>query len=190
MTYSDGVYTAGVELDGQPYTDQKAKTVTLTFDMGGKCDDYVITAQVGTALMLQYMNAIRAAQAEGFRIAGFTPGLPESYTSYEELSAVTNSVYMGTVPETDTVYYASWNAEVTPAITVGGLKCGASLPSTLPEITPAEPDKYYIPEEPDDTDNVCPWCGETHDKSTFIGFFTEFIHDILYVIRQIFFCFV
>lgn len=32
---------------------------------------------------------------------------------------------------------------------------------------------------------VCELCGETHDVSTISGFFTDFMHDILYVLKQL-----
>ena len=62
--------------------------------------------------------------------------------------------------------------------------CG-EIVDTYTEAIPATgaPDE---PDGPADTDNVCPWCGKAHDKHTFAGFWTEFIHDFLYIIRQLF----
>ncbi len=45
------------------------------------------------------------------------------------------------------------------------------------------------PAEPAGTDDVCHWCGETHDKRTFTGFWTSFLHDLLFIIRQLLFIF-
>ena len=42
------------------------------------------------------------------------------------------------------------------------------------------------PEEPTETDGGCPWCGETHNRRTLSGWWTEFVHHILFIIRRIF----
>ena len=303
VTYAAGIYTAIVELDGTPYTDEKAKTVTLTFDMGGKCDNYVVEAEAGADMVNHYMAAMNSAQAEGFVMTGFAPLPPENYETINAFNAASSALFTSKVPETDAVYYGFWKTLITPEIAVGELRCGASLPDTLPQITPSEPDKVAVyeqhwydaegtavggqayamyvsleadyswaftadapvvsgadtvdfralrvldtlelnvtaqhytdgtsrrtetvitpatattagekqiciycaggcgeivdtytepipatgapdePDEPADTDNVCPWCGEIHDKSTFVGFWTEFIHDLLYILRQLF----
>ena len=209
---------------------------------------------------------------------------------------------LGTVPETDTVYYAMWNVLIVPGFTVGEVKCGTDLARNTPAVTCSEPDRYYVyniywtneepgvavggtayelyvclnadfgwifdaeqdpfiegaevvfeelngnqhyihlnvtpvhytdetsaveeriltpatateagqkqicvycaggcgeivetrteaipatgvPEEPAETQDVCPWCGETHDPHTLIGWLTEFLHDFLFVTRSIF----
>lgn len=303
VTCDAGVYTATVELDGTPYTSKKAKTVTLTFDMGGKCENYIVEAEAGADMVNHYMAAMNSAQAEGFVMTGFAPLPPENYETINAFNAASSALFTCKVPETDTVYYGFWKTLITPEIAVGELRCGASLPDTLPQITPSEPDKVAVyeqhwfdaegtavggqayamyvsleagyswaftadapvvsgadtvgfralrvldtlelnvtaqhytdgtsrrtetvitpatattagekqiciycaggcgeivdtytepipatgapdgPDEPADTDNVCPWCGEIHDKSTFVGFWTEFIHDLLYIIRQLF----
>ena len=40
-------------------------------------------------------------------------------------------------------------------------------------------------------DATCPLCGEIHDASTFRGFFTELIHDMIFVVKRLtrFFCY-
>ena len=67
-----GVYTAAVLYDGETFTDTKT-VVTLTFDMGGKCDDYVVKAESGDRMALYCVAAMQAAKAEGFTAAGFAP---------------------------------------------------------------------------------------------------------------------
>ena len=299
------IYTATAELDGETYTDTKKKNVTLTFDMGGKCENYVTEAEIGSRLVDLLPDAVMAARAEGYNIHGFTPLPPESYDSHQAYAAALAAMSLATVPETDTVYYAMWNVRITPAFTVGEVKCGTDLAETAPIVICDEPDRYYTedafwtdetpgvavggtayemylcltagfgwcfnweeepaiagaevveemlngnqhyfllnvtaahyadetseiretvltpatatsdgvkqicvycaggcgeivetrtevipatgepaePTEPADTDNVCPWCGETHDKRTIAGWWTELLHHLLYVFRQIF----
>ena len=299
------IYTATAELDGEPYTDTKKKTVTLTFDMGGKCENYAVEVEAGSRVVAVMPNALMAAQAEGYLIHGFTPLTPEAYETPEAYAAAWAAIAFAVVPDTDTVYYAKWDVRITPAFTVGEVKCGTDLAGNAPTVTCDEPEKYYAksaywtdeepgtavggtayemylcldadfgwyfnweeepgitgaevvqeqlngnqhyfllnvtaahyadetseiretvltpatattdgvkqicvycaggcgeivetrteaipatgapeePGEPADTDNVCPWCGETHDKRTFIGWWTEFFHDLLYIIRQLF----
>ena len=299
------IYTATAELDGEPYTDTKQKTVTLTFEMGGKCENYVTEAEVGSSIALPYYYAVMAARAEGYNIHGFTPLPPESYDSHQAYVAALAAMSLAAVPETDAVYYAMWNVRITPAFTVGEVKCGTDLAENAPVVICDEPEKFHAddtfwtdeapgaavggtayemylcltadfgwcfnweeepgiagaevvqeqlngtqhyfllnvtaahyadetseiketvltpatattdgvkqicvycaggcgeivetrtevipatgepaePTEPADTDKICRWCGETHDKRTFIGWWTEFIHDLFYIIRQLF----
>ena len=137
-------YTATAGLDDVTYTDTKRKTVTVTFDMGGKCENYVVALEVGGSMVLPVYSAIRAAKTEGYSINGFTPLPPENYATESDYNAAFGALVMGTVPETDTVYYAMWNAIVLPGFTVGGVKCGTDLAENAPAVVCGEPDKYYV----------------------------------------------
>ena len=55
--------------------------------------------------------------------------------------------------------------------------CGRII--TTGEVIPA------VPATPAGGSDVCPYCGETHDASTFSGFFIDFFHDLLFIIQQI-----
>ena len=46
-------------------------------------------------------------------------------------------------------------------------------------------------ETADDGPDVCEYCGETHDVNTITGFFTDMLHDMLYIVMRLarFFCY-
>ncbi|MBR4745058.1 MAG: InlB B-repeat-containing protein [Oscillospiraceae bacterium] len=138
-----GVYKATVEFDGETFTDTKT-VMTLTFDMGGKCENLVLLAEPGESMILYYFSVSSAAKADGYWFEGVTPQQPESYETEEAFTAANKAVFYGEVPDTDTVYYVSWRTLETPSIGIGSLKCGASLDETLPEIAIAEPDHARI----------------------------------------------
>ena len=138
-----GEYTATVLYDDETFTDTRT-VVTLTFDMGGKCDNYVVKAEPGEMLLLYYTAASSAAKADGFWFEGVTPLPPENYADAAAFTAANRAVFYSTVPETDTVYYVNWRTLLTSAFTVSGLKCGASLDEALPGITLAEPERYEV----------------------------------------------
>ncbi|MBR5409337.1 MAG: choice-of-anchor J domain-containing protein [Clostridia bacterium] len=144
---AEGTYTASVIYDGVTYTDTASvvaepQTVHLTFDMDGKCANYECDAEIGSSMTPILKDAVLAADAEGYLLAGFAPLTPDHYPTMQAFAAAMNQLLISSVPETDTVYYANWFTRVTPAFAVGELKCGADLKTTLPALTAAEPEKY------------------------------------------------
>ena len=66
------------------------------------------------------------------------------------------------------------------------VKCGEVVDrytEVIPTTGEAEPEEPVDPDEP--TAGPCPYCGETHNNKTIAGWWTELIHDLLFIIQRI-----
>lgn len=163
VTYDAGMYTAAAVLDGVTYTDTKAKTVTLTFDMGGKAENTVLTLPVGERLILYIVRAFSDSDDGAYRTSGFLSKPQEQFEDFDAIRADRTATFLLTMPETDLTLYALWNEYVPAEISVAAPKCGLPAADVGNLFTWSAPEKYEVYAFEADTDDTVLLGGKSYE---------------------------